>query len=260
MTTPQPATRSTELLAQINSLSVRDRDNNFLLKSLERQVRQVLGTGDFAGGYTLLGALAAVRGNVEEVRSHHAKAASAAPGDPRIFRNYAISLLKLGLIDEAIAMADRSWQLDKGQSDNFSLLIQMILHAGRIQEALERLHAEEVSGEDNTQVAELESAAKFLATHGIGDSISGVIAGAALQVAPPISITGVQNRVATDDETTWVDFALCVDDSFEKVMELNRTLADRMAELTLDSEIGRASAAFVVRFTRTVSLDASSSR
>jgi tetratricopeptide (TPR) repeat protein len=260
MTTRQPATRSTELLAQINSLSVRDRDNSFLLKSLERQVRQVLGAGDFAGGYTLLGALAAVRGSVEEARSHHGKAASAAPGDPGIFRNYAISLLKLGLIDEAIAMADRSWRLDKSQGDNFSLLIQMILHTGRIQEALERLHAEEeVSGEGSTLVAELESAAKFLATHGISDSISGVIAGAALQVVPPISITGVQNRVATDDETTWVDFALCVDDSFEKVMELNRTLADRMAELTLDSEIGRASAAFVVRFTRTVSLDASSS-
>lgn len=257
--TGQPATRTAELLNEINSLGAADRHNTFLLKSLERKATQVLTTGDYSGGYTLLGALAAVRGDAEETRSQHGKAVAVAPSEPNVFRNYAISLLRVGLIDDAITMADRSWQLDKSQGENLVLLIQLTSHSGRIQEAVERLRSENLSWQNNSQVAELESAASFLAKNGVTDTVAGVIAREALKVVAPISVTGVQNRVASDDETSWVDFALAVNDTVEKVMELNRTLAERLAELTLDSELGRASAAFVVRFTRTVSLDASSS-
>jgi hypothetical protein len=257
--TGQPATRSNELLDEINNLGAADRDNAFLLKSLERKATQVLRTGDYSGGYTLLGALAAVRGDAEETRSQHAKAVAVAPSDTDVLRNYAISLLRVGLIEDAITMADRSWQLDKTQVQNLVLLTQLTLHSGRVQGAVERLRSENLSWQNDAQVAELESAASFLAKKGVTDTVAGVIAREAMKVVAPISVTGVQNRVASDDETTWVDFALTVNDTVEKVMELNHNLAERLAELTLDSELGRASAAFVVRFTRTVSLDASSS-
>jgi tetratricopeptide (TPR) repeat protein len=256
----QPATRTTELLNQINGLSSRDRDNDFLLKSLERQARQVIAAGDLSGGYTLLGALAAVREDAEETRSYHDRAASAAPTDPSIFRNYAISLLRLGLIDDAIAMADRSWKLDKTDRDNFFLLIQLTCQSGRIQEAAKRLHAADMTRQNHSGVAEIEDAASLLARRGISDKMAGSIARAAMQIVAPISVAGVANRVAADDESKWVDFAFAVNDSVEKVMELNLTLADRIAELSLDSEIGRASSTFVVRFTRNAGLDASSSR
>lgn len=254
--TGQPATKSPELLNQINTLSAKDRDNAILLKRLKREASQVLATGEVASGYTLLGALAAMRGNAEETRSYHAKAVAAAPSDPAIFRNFAISLLRVGLIDEAISMADRSWRLDQSQNDNFNLLVQLTCHGGRIQEAVNLVHACNLTGLNSSRVAELEDAASLLAKNGVSDQIAGAIARAAIEVVAPISISGVDNRIATDDESTWVDFTFLVNDSTERVIELNRAFADRMAELTLDSEISRASSPFVVRFTRNVGLDA----
>ena len=131
----QPATRTTELLLQINGLSARDRSNAILLKSIERQARKVLTAGDIAGGYTLLGALAAVQQDIVQLRAHHDKALKAAPHDTNVLRNYAISLVKIGAFDDGLSMATRTWELDKSSLQNLLLLIQLTVSMGRMQEA-----------------------------------------------------------------------------------------------------------------------------
>jgi tetratricopeptide (TPR) repeat protein len=252
----QPETRTNDLLGRINSLSPRDRDNELLLKMLERQSREVLSTGDAAGGYTLLGALAAVRQDKAGVRFFHDKAVAASPRDPSAYRNYAISLIKLGSFDDAISAAERAWALDSSQLANLSLLVQIISSTGRIREAVGRVYAAKLPLQNDAKILELEELAALLEDRGISDITAGAIARAALEVVPPMSVTGLVHRVAADDETKWVDFALAVDESAERVTELNVALAERLSELTLDSEVGRASSAFVVRFTSSTGMDA----
>jgi tetratricopeptide (TPR) repeat protein len=252
----QPETRTNDLLGKINSLSQRDLGNEVLLKILERQSRDVLSAGDAAAGYTLLGALAAVRQDKAGARSFHAKAVAASPRDPGIYRNYAISLVKLGSFDDAISAADRAWALDNSQLENLALLVQLISSTGRLREAVGRIDAAKLSLEDDPKILELEELAALLEERGISDISAGAIARAAREIVPPLSVTGLVHRLAADDETKWVDFALTVDESAERVTELNVALAERLSELTLDSEIGRASSAFVVRFTSSTGTDA----
>ncbi len=256
MTQGQPKTRTQELLDQINGLSAADLANEFLLRSLERQARQVLSTGEAECGYTLLGALAAARQDVDDTQCFHDKAVALASRDPDVYRNYAISLVRVGLIDDAISMADRAWRLDNSQLSNLRLLVQLTCHGGRIREAVDQLHAAKFTRQDDVKIAELEDAASLLASYGISDGIARSITQTALAVVSPISVRGVINRVISDDESKWVDFALTVDDSTERVIELNLAFAERMAKLSLDSDISRATSAFVVRFTRNQGMDA----
>jgi tetratricopeptide (TPR) repeat protein len=261
----QPATRTAELLLKINGLSSRDRSNTLLLKGLERQARQVLAAGDLAGGYTLLGALAAMQQDIAELRTNHDKALKAAPHDANVLRNYAISLVKAGAMEDASSMASRAWEHDKSSLQNLLLLVRLTVSMGRMQEAasllrevLKLTQRDTLPPNYSRDIVELQEAASLLAEHGISDRAVSAIACAALQVAPPLSVAGTLSRVTEDDETKWIDFALALEESVERVTELNQKLAERMAELSLDREICRASSAFVVRFTSKSTTDASS--
>jgi tetratricopeptide (TPR) repeat protein len=256
--TGQPKTRARELLDEINSLSARDRDNEVLLKKLELECRKLLRTQDSAYGNTLLGALAAVRRDESQTRAFHDKALAADTSNPDTLRNYSVSLYKLGVLDDAIDMASRAWEMDKTREDNLSLLVEVTCASGRMRDAAQCLREAELT--PDSDIADIQDAASLLAERGISDATAGAIARAAFAVVPPFSLESVGNRVAADDETKWVDFALKINGSAEEVMELNMTFAERMAELTLDSEIGRASSAFVVRFTRNMGMDAGNSR
>jgi tetratricopeptide (TPR) repeat protein len=258
VTRGQPKTRAGELLDKINTLSADDRGNEFLLMSLAREARQVLGTGEIAFGNMMLGALAAMRQDVSQARAFHEKAVNAEPRNPDILINYAISLYRLGALDDSIEMANRAWKLDESREDVHELLVQLTSSGGRLRDAAQCLR--EVNSMPESYTADIKDAASLLAERGISDDAASAIVRAAFAVVPPLSLESVGNRVAADDETKWVDFALKVNGSLEKIMELNFTFAERMAELTLDSEIGRASSAFVVRFTRNIGTDAGSSR
>jgi hypothetical protein len=248
----QRETSEAKLLDQINAISSSDRENEFLLKGLERRAEQLLSV-DALAGYTVLGALAAIRQDIPAVKANHDKALRMSSTAPDVLRNYAVSLSKAGAVDDAIVMARRAWELDRSQSDNLSLLVQLNCEAGHMTEAARRAHEAlqipKLSTQWHHDIAGLKDAASLLADRGVGDPVTSAIAREALKIARPLSVKRVISCVTTDDESKWVDFAVAVQESTEKVAELNQQLAARMAEFALDEDILRAIHTFVVRFT-----------
>ena len=63
---PSPAPKSEEVLASLAAMANEIDPNGFELKRLEREARKLLNV-DAVSGYTALGAIASLRGDVEDV-------------------------------------------------------------------------------------------------------------------------------------------------------------------------------------------------
>ena len=105
---PSPAPKSEEVLASLAAMANEIDPNGFELKRLEREARKLLDV-DAVSGYTALGAIASLRGDVEDVHSHHKRALNLSGESAEALHNYAASLTKLGEFTEALEVARRAY-------------------------------------------------------------------------------------------------------------------------------------------------------
>jgi hypothetical protein len=249
----QPKPRTSELMQALNALSHKDRSNVFQLKMLESEARKVQAV-DAADGYTLLGALAAVRGDVDAVKANHERALRLAPGDVYFIQNFAISLMRVGAYEDGIGQARRLFSMDKS-TKSAMLLVEILGLTGRLQEADKILSENfepkqlDIEAQSNTAISGIRGAAWLLAEREVTDVTTHRIVQGGYEIAPRLSIVGTKAVATSDSEDSWVDYALVVDADAASIGEMNSKFAERMAEMSLDEPVSKAGSSFVVRFT-----------
>ena len=105
---PSPAPKSEEILASLAAMANEIDPNRFELKRLEHEARKLLNV-DAVSGYTALGAVSSLRGDVEDVHAHHKRALNLSGESAEALHNYAASLTKLGEFTEALEIARRAY-------------------------------------------------------------------------------------------------------------------------------------------------------
>ena len=103
-----PTPKSEEILTSLAAMANEIDPNGFELKRLEREARKLLNV-DAVSGYTALGAIASLRGDVEDVHAHHKRALNLSGESAEALHNYAASLTKLGEFTEALEVARRAY-------------------------------------------------------------------------------------------------------------------------------------------------------
>ncbi len=103
----QPREAFVQLMDELKRLGPDQRHDSPTLQRFESQAKSLL-ADDPVGAHQILGAIAAFRLDVREMHDHHWNALRHAPGDPLVFRNYSLSLGKLGFLTDALRYAERA--------------------------------------------------------------------------------------------------------------------------------------------------------
>ena len=131
---PAPATKAAELIAALAALAAEAEPNDFELKRLEREAEKLLKI-DAVAGYTALGAVASLRGDIEGVHSRHRAALQLSGNSPQTLHNYGASLAKLGEFTEALEVARRAHSRAPADPQMFGGVVTASLYAGHFREA-----------------------------------------------------------------------------------------------------------------------------
>ena len=131
---PSPAPTSEKILASLAAMANEIDPNGFELRRLEREARKLLNV-DAVSGYTALGAVASVRGDVEDVHAHHKRALNLSGESAEALHNYAASLTKLGEFTEALEVARRAYARNPAAPTTLDRAIAAAIFTGNFREA-----------------------------------------------------------------------------------------------------------------------------
>ena len=134
--TENPASRAGLLVAQINAVATSRRMNSITMQAIEHDAHALI-PADASGAHSALGALAALRGKVEEVHAHYRTALETAGRSAILPLNFSIALLQAGDSGMAYEMA---LEADRRTGEGSSVLPHLImtaLESGEFREALE---------------------------------------------------------------------------------------------------------------------------
>lgn len=139
----KPATQGLfQALSELSRLPVEERDD-ITIARLKREAEK-LRNADAQGSYMALGALAALKWNVEQLRhNHEASLRGAGASRSNALFNYSASLQQVALMDEAAEKLIEAHGLEREDPYLLETAIRTNLHAGRmgdVKELLDRLH------------------------------------------------------------------------------------------------------------------------
>lgn len=228
-----PATKGSALIEQINAIALGVESDDLALRRIGHEARKIM-PADPVEAHTVLGAVAALEGRADDVRSHFHTALQLSGNSASVSSNYSCALLNLGQVAEAFEIAKQASQ--RAPDDLLVLrdLITAALHAGHFREA--RLHQRRFSKLSPDRLPLDESLAELL-----GDALD---RGAfheesvqeVLRVAHEILMTEGIRRIghsALMADTTHTDsffFEIHIFASPERAAELNEILATRIAD------------------------------
>ena len=132
--TPTPATRASRLVDQLRSIAWADEQDDFSLLRIEREARGLM-TADPVGAHTVLGALASLRGNAEDVRYHNDIALQQSGRTADALNNYSVCLLQIGEAVEAFEFAREAFQRAPDNSVVLRQLIGVAVESAHFREA-----------------------------------------------------------------------------------------------------------------------------
>ena len=133
---PSPAPTSEKILASLAAMANEIDPNGFELKRLEREARKLLNV-DAVSGYTALGAVASLRGDVEDVHAHHKRALNLSGESAETLHNYAASLTKLGEFTEALEVARRAYARNPADPTVLDGVVSASIFTGHFRESYE---------------------------------------------------------------------------------------------------------------------------
>ncbi len=131
---PARATKASELVEQINSIRYADEVDDLALRRIDRDAQKLM-TADPEGAHTVLGAVAALQGRVDDVRRHHRIALQQSGHSAQASRNYSVSLMDLGEMIEAFEAAREAFQRAPDDGDALRRLILAALRSAHSREA-----------------------------------------------------------------------------------------------------------------------------
>lgn len=99
-----PASKVNELIERLQSAGWARDANEFELAAITRDARALMGV-DAASAHMVLGAVAAVRGDIKQTRDHYRIAMQPGSSADTAKRNYSVALARLGEHEDALAAA-----------------------------------------------------------------------------------------------------------------------------------------------------------
>jgi tetratricopeptide (TPR) repeat protein len=240
---------TTEIFAKLNSLSRDVRPSEFQVKLIEREIARIA-TMDRSGAYQLSGALASLRGDVEDMHLNHQAAVRSAPGDDGAWTNYACSLFRMGFVHESIDKLRRAHELDPMDLDTVDALVGHSFAGGQFTEAIRWLREREKRSPDtrHDQAADVLTAAEIQNECGLTDADTGALVELAMDAAHKADIYSVDLEMGlrADNDSMWLSLLVCPRIAKGQVEKLNADLVDAIVEGDLKPT---STSALVVRFT-----------
>jgi hypothetical protein len=132
-----PSSRAGLLLSQVNAVATARRMNATTTHAIENDARALL-VADPPGANSVLGALAALRGRVGDVRAHYGTALEFAESCPTVHLNCSIALLQVGDSVHAYRMARKANEVARDTAALLPHLITCAFESGHFRETLER--------------------------------------------------------------------------------------------------------------------------
>ena len=131
---PVRATKASEFVEQINSITCADEADDLALLRIEREAQKLM-AADPEGAHTVLGAVAALQGRGDDVRRHHRIALQQSGHSAQACRNYSVSLMELGEMIEAFEAAREAFRRAPDDGDVLRHLILVSLESAHFREA-----------------------------------------------------------------------------------------------------------------------------
>jgi len=114
---------SSEITDKLNYLSYKERHDPFILKRFEQLANNILAKQP-SNAYKILGAVATLSKNINELRYNHEMALQYSTNLTEDYYNYAISLTKLGFLTESIINSKLCFEYNHAYLENLVLLIE----------------------------------------------------------------------------------------------------------------------------------------
>jgi len=231
---PQAQPAAARLIERLNVLLGEKNRNPFALSALKKEAQVLLKTDAFHA-YVVLGMIACLEKNVDEMHKNHLKALNLYPNDPLANNNYAASLANLGFNSEASKQYRKAYQLEPANLNVLSGLIDTLTFAGRVHEARKLLINDwKKKSPSSPYKGEglVMRLAEFLDKQGISDDESARIENLATAYLSAEGLFKIDEglSLANDDGAKWIQHIISVGGSVDQVAELNCGFADRVSK------------------------------
>lgn len=240
--TPGLKKKSDEIFARLTELDEQQEPPTaFELQKLKREAK-ALAKVDAAWSWVLQGMVAVLAEQPDEMRKCHEIALNIEPHDEELVRNYAVSLMKMGFVSEALKTIRIAYRLAEGHSGNLELLIDYSWEAGRIREALRHCHTWEKLNPAHIYRYKsfLEEGQRIYDSAGIEDDEAEYVRALSHSVLHENGIYRVQSGkgVHADEESEWCSWTVSLPRSVADVVELDMELIGRLVEANVSPMLG----------------------
>ena len=228
-----PATKGPVLIEQLNAIALGAESDDLALRRIGHEARKIM-AADPVEAHTVLGAVAALEGRADDVRSHFHTALHLSGNSASVASNYSCALLNIGQVVEAFETAKQASQRAPDELLVLRDLITAALHAGHFREA--RLHQQRFSKLSPDPLPLDESLAEVLGGAVDRGAFHEESVQKILRVAHDILTTERIRRIGHSSlmaDTTHTDsffFEVHIFSSPERAAELNEVLATRIAD------------------------------
>ena len=230
-----PAPKADQLIERLNSLLEAKPVNTLALQSVKSEAKTLVHS-DAPQGHCILGMVASIEKNHQDLKYHFDIAIRLIPNDVLIRKHYVTSLINSGLHDDAFDAAKQVLSLSPADSDMLDKILHEALLIGRPREGKEYLERWNAIRPDQDQItaAIIQRMSDFMAEHQISDdSISEIY-----KIAHEVShghhqprIEAIEQTIAGDDEYEWIQAFFAIRGSVNEVVALNVKLAETLAKL-----------------------------
>lgn len=239
---PTPKTKSDELLDRLNELYRRDNPpTTFELRQLKREAKAVV-QAEPSWGWVLQGMIAVLEGDPVEMKRCHEIAINIAPHNGELYRNFAVSLTKMGFIGEAFQQMRTAYKFEEGNLETLDMLVEYAWDAGRVHEALSYCEAWELINPGHIQEFKkaLVIASRVFDAVALTDDDAEHVIALAEDVLHDKGIYHLQTikGVNADEDSAWCYWTFAIPRSVEEVVGLDMDLIESLVESDVSSMVG----------------------
>jgi tetratricopeptide (TPR) repeat protein len=227
--TAQALPKTQELTDKINSFTLElRRPTDFEIRSLKREINKLNGKIDYADYYDLLGRIAGLENNKNEIIIFFEKAIKLSPNDFMIQMNYGISLKNRGLITLAVEQAKKLVNIFPNDKNALNFLIETLFLSCRFNEAQTLLNNIEDKTMFHNYELTINKALNIFNNAHIDDNEAQYLQKLSYSIIEKKNLYSFQylNRVSDDS----VDITIYVDLPVEEIFDVNWVLAGVLAE------------------------------
>jgi len=224
---PELATKTNQLLDEMNSLRFKQHIDEFTLLRLEREVQKLLQIDPF-NAYQFLGMLAVFREDIANVHKYYETASKLATtsGEKNILlNNYAASLCNMGYFSKAVKLSDDITD----SSIEIVKPVKVFFSAGLFHRAANFIRKHSLENDNFIFAVE-----QFMNEHGVTDEQLQKLIEITISVLHKHQFFNFRNAVhiefSSDESSIWLSYIIKVDRSIEEIVEMDYELACAIAE------------------------------